>query len=196
MPSARPGRTTDPTLSGRFLQAALAILGERGSEGLTMAHLAAQVGSSKASLYRRWPTKRDLLVDAAGAACAVGAVFADTGSLPGDLRELVAGPLHFSETRRCALVALATEAQTDDAILRAIHEGLIESTDRHLERIFAAAVERGEAAPVDGATRRVVARTLVGTVLMRDPDDHSVSSPEHASRVQIAMVLGVVHRAR
>lgn len=63
-PPAVRGRAQDRSRDDRLIGAALELLGERGYHGLTMTDVAARAGASKATLYRRWTTKADLVADA------------------------------------------------------------------------------------------------------------------------------------
>lgn len=62
-PSAR-GRTQDTSRDDLIIGASLELLGERGYTALTMTDVAARAGVSKATLYRRWTAKADLIADA------------------------------------------------------------------------------------------------------------------------------------
>nr|WP_198429177.1 TetR/AcrR family transcriptional regulator [Nocardia bovistercoris] len=72
------------------MRAVLALLAERGYEGVTFEEVARRAGASKATLYRRWKTKRDMVIAAlrAGPARREGPDAIDTGSLRGDLLAL------------------------------------------------------------------------------------------------------------
>lgn len=58
------GRPRDAQLDRRLTSAVLEVLGEQGFEGLTFEAVARRSKASKASLYRRWPTKRDMVLAA------------------------------------------------------------------------------------------------------------------------------------
>jgi AcrR family transcriptional regulator len=62
--AARGGRPRDPSRDAVLVEAALELLGEGGYAGLTMEAVAARAGVGKATLYRRWPSKEQLVVDA------------------------------------------------------------------------------------------------------------------------------------
>src|SRR3954451_561491 len=72
-------------LETAILDATLDILAEHGMAGLTMEGVAAAAHTGKASVYRRWPSKEDLLVDAMTRACPPIPESPDTGSLREDL---------------------------------------------------------------------------------------------------------------
>ena len=60
----RLGRPRDPSRDAVLVEAALELLGEGGYTGLTMEAVAARAGVGKATLYRRWSSKEQLVVDA------------------------------------------------------------------------------------------------------------------------------------
>ena len=62
--SPRLGRPRDPSRDAVLLEAALELLGEGGYASLTMEAVAARAGVGKATLYRRWSSKEQLVVDA------------------------------------------------------------------------------------------------------------------------------------
>lgn len=62
-PGGRIGRPRDPALDTAILDAATALLEEVGCAGFTMEGVAARAGVGKQTLYRRWTTRGDLLLD-------------------------------------------------------------------------------------------------------------------------------------
>jgi AcrR family transcriptional regulator len=62
-----PGRPRDSRADEAILAAALDLLAEVGPTGLSVEEVAARAGVSKATIYRRWPTKDDLVAAALGA---------------------------------------------------------------------------------------------------------------------------------
>jgi AcrR family transcriptional regulator len=85
---SRPGRHRSEALDQAILASALEELAAEGYSGLTMAAVIARSGVSSATLYRRWPTKQQL-VAAALASMHQEVLDVDTGSLEGDLLALV-----------------------------------------------------------------------------------------------------------
>ncbi|WP_419899560.1 TetR/AcrR family transcriptional regulator [Roseomonas sp. USHLN139] len=57
------GRPRDPALDGAILDAAQALLEEAGCSGFTMEGVASRAGTGKQTLYRRWPSRGELLID-------------------------------------------------------------------------------------------------------------------------------------
>jgi AcrR family transcriptional regulator len=60
----RPGRPRSERADRAIIDAALSLYAEAGAEGLCIEKVAARAGVGKATIYRRWPGKEDLLLDA------------------------------------------------------------------------------------------------------------------------------------
>jgi len=87
--AVRPrGRPRSATADQAIREAAVDLFAERGFEGVSVEDVAAQAGVSRATIYRRYPSKVDLIVEAAGCLAANEVVFPDTGNLRDDLRGL------------------------------------------------------------------------------------------------------------
>jgi AcrR family transcriptional regulator len=63
----RPGRPRSEQAERAIIDAALSLFAESGPDGLCMEQVAARAGVGKATIYRRWPGKEDLLLDALAA---------------------------------------------------------------------------------------------------------------------------------
>src|SRR5438270_13606031 len=86
---SRGGRPRDPSRDGVIRAAILCLLAEVGYGALTMDAVAAEAGVGKATIYRRWRTKEDLVVDTISDLHRGEALPPDTGSLEGDLRSML-----------------------------------------------------------------------------------------------------------
>jgi AcrR family transcriptional regulator len=71
MTANRRGRRLDPAVSQAALDATMQLLAERGYAGLHVGDVADRAGIGLGALYRRWPTKRELVV------CAIRALAAE-----------------------------------------------------------------------------------------------------------------------
>jgi AcrR family transcriptional regulator len=65
--SRRPGRPRSERAEQAIIEAALSLFAESGPDGLCIERVAARAGVGKATIYRRWPGKEDLLLDAIAA---------------------------------------------------------------------------------------------------------------------------------
>jgi AcrR family transcriptional regulator len=62
--AAPVGRPRDQTVEGKVVASTFDLLNEEGLGGLSVEGIAARAGVSKATIYRRWDSKEELLVDA------------------------------------------------------------------------------------------------------------------------------------
>lgn len=69
--------------------ATLQILEERGYEGMEIPEVAERAGVNKTSIYRRWPSKSELVLDVALAKMRIDVPIFDTGCLQQDLTALL-----------------------------------------------------------------------------------------------------------
>ena len=60
----RPGRPQDASLDDAIVKAALEMLADVGYERLSIEEVARRAGTAKTSVYRRWPTKESLTLEA------------------------------------------------------------------------------------------------------------------------------------
>jgi AcrR family transcriptional regulator len=140
----RPRRRGD-VLNSAIFEATLDELAEVGYAKLTMERVALRAGASKASVYRRWPSRMELALDAVHHLAPDPAATPDTGSLRGDTlafmriaADLLAGP--GGEALRGLLGdALADPSRTLELRRRSRGTG-----HRVMQEITRRAVERGE----------------------------------------------------
>lgn len=65
-PAQKLGRKRDHTRDDKILEATIDILADKSFEGMTMDMVAARAKAGKATVYRRWPSKAELVRDALG----------------------------------------------------------------------------------------------------------------------------------
>jgi len=80
----RPGRPRDTRADEAILDAAAAVLAECGPAGFTVDAVAARSGCGKATIYRRWPSRSQLLLETANLAT-IQLIDPDTGSVRDDV---------------------------------------------------------------------------------------------------------------
>ncbi|MFE3741021.1 TetR/AcrR family transcriptional regulator [Streptomyces sp. NPDC059134] len=127
----RGGRPRSAEADAAILEATRAALGELGWTKLTMGDVAARAGVAKTTLYRRWPSKSELVVDAV-AALFDSMELADLGSLAADVESAVlqfAALLERPETKT-ALMAVIAESTRDEALRRRIRVSIVERQKR------------------------------------------------------------------
>lgn len=145
--NARSGRPRDRVREGEILACVLELLGEIGYDGLTFEAVARRARASKATLYRRWETKRDMVVAAVKAGPASGARTAaiDTGSLRGDLLALCERLDTTMRSADAAMSLLLLQAGLEDPDLCHHIEEATGPTGAKLPApVLSAAIGRGE----------------------------------------------------
>lgn len=84
-PSPRQGRPRDPRSHDAILRAVLDLLSAVGYQSLTIGAVAKQAGVGKATIYRWWPSKLDLILEAVAPRLEIG-LAPNTGNTRHDLR--------------------------------------------------------------------------------------------------------------
>lgn len=147
--SARPGRAgrpRDPAVQRQILEAAKALAGESGCAAITIEGVAARAGVSKQSVYRRWSSRGDLLVDLYLGSVAdepqgshdLGFRAAFTDYIQWSVRRL------FDPKRATILRGLAMEAQADPAIRKVLMTRIVEPRLARGRELLRRAADAGE----------------------------------------------------
>ncbi|GAA3551509.1 hypothetical protein GCM10022419_034770 [Nonomuraea rosea] len=144
--SAR-GRKPDPTVDHRIRQAATELVLSHGLD-FTMDDVAAAAGVGRASVFRRYATKRDMLLETIAGFMNTHVAIPDTGSLEGDLRVVVADTLALWRLPGVARMAKQVygEAGRDPAVAEILRTGMRTRMEQSWV-VYERAIERGELAP-------------------------------------------------
>ncbi|MFD8325935.1 TetR/AcrR family transcriptional regulator [Streptomyces lydicus] len=138
MPLSNPERRRE------VFDVVLELLAEVGYERFSMDRVARRARASKATLYQRWPSKAELVVDALEEHQPV-ASGPDTGSLPDDLRALLVAWLAGWDARdRGLMLALLEGSRRDEELARLREERLGSPIRQAAEAALARARRRGE----------------------------------------------------
>jgi AcrR family transcriptional regulator len=128
------------------LRAAADLLSERGLDAMTIENVAALAGVGKSSIYRRWPTKGTLALDAFLDDFLAQQPPVDNGALEADLREaltLWTAAVVDTPTGR-ALVGLVAEAQHDHDLAQGWIARVITPVREQHRTMVDRAIARGE----------------------------------------------------
>jgi AcrR family transcriptional regulator len=122
----------------------LRLLQQHGYDGLTVDAVAASAHASKATVYRRWPTKAELVSAAFIEGIRQVAVPPDTGTLRGDLLHL--GEVISQQGRQHAstIRAVLVEVSRHPALSEALQHQFLDQRKALILHILQQAVERGE----------------------------------------------------
>jgi AcrR family transcriptional regulator len=123
------------------------VLAEVGYRALTMDAVAARAKAGKATIYRRWESKLDLVIDTCNELVARNIPEPDTGSLAGDLRQFLTAFARFlSGTAGKAAQALVGELPHEKELAEAFRTGFLRVQRDALRRVLDRAAARGELA--------------------------------------------------
>ena len=164
--TARRSRLT-PERAAELYTAVLDLLREVGYDALTMDAVAARTHSSKATLYRQWGGKAELVAHAMRHMKPGSVADVDTGSLRGDLVALVTREDDCAMEQNTALMrGLAMAVHHNPDLLRAFKELLIEPELEEFRRVLRRAVDRGEVR-ADNPAMEFVVHMLLGAFVTR-----------------------------
>ncbi|CAJ1501386.1 TetR/AcrR family transcriptional regulator [[Mycobacterium] kokjensenii] len=166
------GRPRDPRIDAAILRAAAELVVEVGYTNLSLAAVAERAGTTKTALYRRWPSKAELVHEAV-LSVPPSAVTSAPGDVAGDLLAMTAGARDAFTNRvvRSALPGLIADMATNaELTARALErfDGLFEV----LRRWVADSADRGAVRP--GIDPDRLAELIGGAALlamMLRPDD-------------------------
>jgi AcrR family transcriptional regulator len=129
----------------RVLATAFDLLSANGVGGFSVDEVARRSGVAKTTIYRHWPSREALVLDAASRISAEAAV-PDTGSLDGDVTAILANLGHLLGTARwSSVVPSLVDVAERDPEFAAVH----------------GAIQRGHAAPLRAVIERAVERGLI-----------------------------------
>jgi len=189
----RPGRPRSERAERAIIDAALGVFAESGTEGLCIEKVAARAGVGKATIYRRWPGKEDLLLDAIGALQAPlpepagRSVREDLVTVLSAMRDAVADP---RRAREFAL--LLGEGAKYPRLMARYVETMLEPRREVIRSVLRRGVATGELRP--GTDIEAALFMLTGAVLARGKYDPSSMPPGYVERVVDELLLGLTPR--
>jgi AcrR family transcriptional regulator len=188
-----PGRPRSTEADDAIVQAALELLAEVGYRSLTMEQVRARSGVGKATIYRRYANKDELVRAAIVHLHHDLPVPEDTGSLRGDLDQVLWAAVGAAvETGAGHVVPrLLGESAHDPELQRLFYDNIVEPRRRVLRTVLERGLERGEVR--EGVDLDLVMDLLVGSIVYRglisgmDP----VAMADRAGAVLDAVLDGV-----
>jgi AcrR family transcriptional regulator len=189
----RPGRPRSERAERAILDAALELFAESGVEGVCIEAVAARAGVGKATIYRRWAGKEDLLLDALALLKsplpepAGESVRADLLAMLEVMCQDTANPVRM---RRYTL--LLGEGEKYPKIFQRYKETVVEPRREMIRSVLRRGIATGELRPdvdVD-----VAMFLLMGAVIARGKHDADQIEPDYAERVVDEVLLGLAPR--
>jgi AcrR family transcriptional regulator len=189
----RPPRPRSEQADRAIIDAAISLFAEHGVEGLCIEKVAAKAGVGKATIYRRWPGKEDLLLDAL-AALKTPLPEPRGDSVREDLVALMqAMASDYADPARAREFALLLGEGAKYPRLMAKYTGTVVEPRREVIRsVLRRGVASGELRPdvdVD-----VALFMLTGAVIARGKDQPEAISASYAQRVVDELLAGLTPR--
>ncbi|WP_030377416.1 MULTISPECIES: TetR/AcrR family transcriptional regulator [unclassified Streptomyces] len=164
--TTRRSRIT-PEREAELYTAVLDLLREVGYDALTMDAVATRTHSSKATLYRQWGGKAQLVAKALRHTKPGGSADIDTGTLRGDLHALVVREDDCTMEQNNALMrGVAMAVHTNPDLHQALREVVVEPELVGFQRILDRAIDRGEVRPDNPALKYMV-HMMLGAFVTR-----------------------------
>lgn len=165
-PERPRGRPRSAIADQAIREAAVDLFAERGFEGFSVEDVADRAGVSKATVYRRYPSKVDLVVEAASCLAADEITFPDTGSLRDDVRGLARSLVETFRTSPAGRVMpVMTFERRRYPELDAGYRRFLADRKTRTREILRRGIERGELPPDTDVA--VMGSMLVGPIFHR-----------------------------
>jgi len=161
----RPGRPRNPELDAIILQATIELLCEAGFTGTTVEAVAERAGVGKATIYRRWATREDLLL-AAGGEMGPCPGDPDCGNLRDDLIVLLGGLVSMmTETPVGALLPATIDEAARNPAMRTRLDAFVAERRAPVRTALRRAADRGELRA--GVDHELLVDLMAGPVFTR-----------------------------
>jgi AcrR family transcriptional regulator len=191
--SRRPGRPRSEQAEQAIIGATLDLFAERGFEGVCVEAVAARAGVGKATIYRRWPNKEELLLAALGS---MKSPFPEPKgvSVRDDLLAMLtvmcADKADPRKARRYAL--LLGEGGKYPRLMARYKETVVKPRHDAIRAVIRSGIETGELrADVDV---EIALLTLTGTVLAKEKSADGELNADFAARIVDEVLLGLAAR--
>jgi AcrR family transcriptional regulator len=160
------GRPRDDAREQAILDAAITVLAEVGYDRMTMDAVAAQAKASKATIYRRWPGKAELVIEAMRRRVVLGELYPDLGSLRAELTVFVERVCtHVGGLDGNIICGLAAATRNDPELALSLKESVFDETLSSLDEVIERAKARGELGP--NATSSILLEVVPAVAIMR-----------------------------
>jgi AcrR family transcriptional regulator len=189
----RPGRPRSERADQAIIEAALEAFAERGVEGVRCEDVAARAGVAKATLYRRWPGKEELLI-AALAALRSPLPPPRGASVREDLTTMLDVMARDSDDPRYArqFALLHGEGERYPRLIARYKQTVVEPRREMIRSVLRRGVQTGELRP--DTDIEIAMLTLTGAVMSRGKHDTKEAAPDFASRVVHQVLRGIESR--
>ena len=184
-PNQRRGRPRDPRRDEAIIDATVDVLVRDGYDHLSIEGVAAAAGVGKATVYRRWSHKAELVIDAmATLKPAIDSI--DTGSLDGDVELMVAASCSPTSQRlQQVMVSICSALPREPELLEAFRLRFTEPRIALIAAMLERARSRDELGPEVDVT---MAASLVPSLMLQ----RAITTGKPAGRAYAEQVVGSV----
>jgi len=177
-PGVRLGRKRDHTRDPEILAATLDVLAETGYDGMTVDMVASRAKAGKATVYRRWSSKSELVIDAVACMKKLDPLnLADTGTLRGDLVAMIRPhSIEDGERKLRVMAGVVSLLSREPELAEAVEEAIVRPRAEAYRVLLHRAIDRGEiSGDVDVDTLAMVVPGMVAqrVLLQRKPVDRA-----------------------
>jgi AcrR family transcriptional regulator len=186
----RPGRPRSERAEQALLDATIEALGERGIDGVRCEDVAARAGVGKATLYRRWPGKEDLLI-AAFAAMKHPLPQPRGESVREDLIALLTAIAADADDPRIAqqFALLHGAEERYPRLVARYTEEIVEPRRDSVRAVLRRGIETGEIRP--DTDIEVAMLLLTGAVMARGKHDRTPAAPDFVEHAIDELLQGI-----
>ena len=192
--SRRPGRPRSEQAEQAIIEATLDLFAEQGFEGVCVEAVAARAGVGKATIYRRWPNKEELLL---AAFSSLKSPFPEAKgvSVRDDLLAMVevmcADKADPRKSRRYAL--LLGEGEKYPRLMARYKETIVEPRRDAMRAVIRRGVQTGELRPETDV--EIAMLTLTGAIMAQEKTPDGALDGDFATRLVDGLLLGLSARA-
>jgi AcrR family transcriptional regulator len=176
--NSRPaGRPRSSEADRAILEATRLLLVEQGYDAMSIESVAATAGVGKTTIYRRYSSKRELVVAAVSSIANTFELPPDSGSIRADLRIFIQQAFEIFQTGLAysMMGTLLVKERDEPALLELFRQQIMTPRIEALGRLFRRGIERGEIRP--DLAIPVAVQMLAGSIFAR----HISGYPEDAS---------------
>jgi AcrR family transcriptional regulator len=176
------GRPRSVEADEAILEAAIDAFVELGWNGLTIEGVAARAGVGKATIYRRYPSRSDLLFAAARRLAQERDPVPDTGTLRGDLSALIASfAAMMTSTRHGQAIPEMVAATAKNPELNPPYREFLSDRRNAWRTAIGRGVERGELP--EGVDHELLVDLLIGPLFYRALVSHEPIEADYRTRL-------------
>ena len=190
--SRLPGRPRSEQAEQAIIEATLDLFAEQGFEGVCVEAVAARAGVGKATIYRRWPNKEELLL---AALSSMKSPFPEpTGNVRDDLvAQMTVMCEDRADPRKARRYALLLgEGQKYPRLMQRYKETVIGPRHDAMREVIRRGIASGELRA--GADVEIALLALTGTVLAKEKAADGSLNGEFAARIVDELLLGLAVR--